>query len=60
MNDIQIFNNADFGQMRTIEVNGKTMFCGKDVATALGYKDTVKALSTHCKERGGGEMPYPY
>lgn len=52
MNDIQVFNNADFGQMRTVEINGKTMFCGKDVATALGYKDTTNALKSHCKKDG--------
>lgn len=52
MNDIQVFNNADFGQMRTIEINGKTMFCGKDVATALGYSNPRDALIKHCKEKG--------
>lgn len=51
-NSIQVFNNADFGQMRTIEINGKKMFCGKDVATALGYSNTNKALKDHCKIDG--------
>lgn len=51
-NSIQVFNNADFGQMRTVEINGKTMFCGKDVATALGYSNTNKALKDHCKTDG--------
>lgn len=48
-NSIQVFNNADFGQMRTIEINGKTMFCGKDVAIALGYSNPRDAISSHCK-----------
>lgn len=48
-NSIQVFKNADFGQMRTIEINGKTMFCGKDVASALGYKRERDAISSHCK-----------
>lgn len=44
MNEIKIFENTEFGSVRTIEENGKVMFCGKDIATALGYKDTVNAL----------------
>lgn len=50
MNEIEIFNNPDFGQIRTLETeSGRVLFCGKDVAAALGYKDTVNALKTHCK-----------
>lgn len=52
MNEIKIFENAEFGSVRTIEENGKVMFCGKDVAAALGYKDTVNTLKAHCKEDG--------
>ena len=50
MNDIQIFNNPDFGTVRTLEEeNGVIMFCGKDVAMALGYKSPKDAISAHCK-----------
>ena len=52
MTDLQIFENEQFGQIRTVEGDGKVMFCGKDVAAALGYKNTVDALKTHCKEDG--------
>ena len=52
MNQLQIFTNPDFGAIRTIAVDGKTMFCGSDVAKALGYKDTVNALKSHCKDDG--------
>lgn len=52
MTEIQIFNNTDFGEIRTLEENGQVLFCGKDIAMALGYKDTVNALKTHCKEDG--------
>lgn len=52
MNDIQIFNNAEFGEVRTTEVDGKIYFCGKDCATALGYTNTAKALGDHCREDG--------
>lgn len=49
MNELQIFNNPKFGQIRTIVENGKVLFCGSDVAKALGYKNPSKALSDHCK-----------
>lgn len=52
MNELKVFENAEFGSVRTVEVNGKVMFCGKDVATALGYKNTADALARHCKEDG--------
>ena len=49
MNEIKIFQNSRFGEIRTITEDGKTLFCGKDVAAALGYKDTVNALKQHCR-----------
>lgn len=49
MNELQIFNNEEFGQVRTVEIDGKPYFVGKDVALALGYKDTVNALKQHCR-----------
>ncbi len=49
MNELQIFNNPRFGEIRTITENDKTLFCGSDVAKALGYKNPSKALSDHCK-----------
>ncbi len=53
MNEMQIFNSAEFGAVRTLKTDdGKVLFCGADVAKALGYKDTVNALKAHCKENG--------
>lgn len=49
MTDIQKFTNEEFGTIRTVEQDGKVMFCGKDVATALGYSNTKDALAKHCK-----------
>lgn len=49
MNEVQIFENEEFGSVRTVEINGKPYFVGKDVAKALGYKDTVNALKQHCR-----------
>lgn len=49
MNEIQIFNNPDFGEVRTMEENGTVLFCGSDVAKALGYAKPQNAIATHCK-----------
>lgn len=49
MNELIIFNNPEFGQIRTIEEDGKVLFCGSDVAKALGYKRPKDAVSAHCK-----------
>lgn len=50
MNKIQIFNSSEFGTVRTLETtDGKVLFCGKDVATALKYASTANAISAHCK-----------
>ena len=47
MNNIQIFNSEEFGDIRTAQLNNETYFVGKDVATALGYADTFGALKKH-------------
>ncbi len=47
MNDLQIFNNEEFGQIRTVTINNEPWFVGKDVAISLGYKDTSDALKKH-------------
>ena len=49
MDNLLTFANEEFGNIRTIEENGKVYFCGKDVAKALGYQNTNKALGDHCK-----------
>lgn len=49
MNDLQIFNNEKFGEIRTITKDDKTYFAGSDVAKALGYAIPHKAVQTHCK-----------
>ena len=51
-NMVKTFVNKEFGSVRTIEENGRVMFCGKDVALALGYSDTNNAIKTHCKKDG--------
>ncbi len=49
MTELQIFENPAFGEVRTIEEDGKVLFCGKDVATILGYKRPADAITFHCK-----------
>lgn len=49
MNELQIFNNPEFGEVRTIIDDGAVLFCGSDVARALGYTNPSKALTDHCK-----------
>ena len=49
MNQLQIFNNPEFGQVRAIEKDGKTYFVGIDIARALGYSNPSKAVIQHCK-----------
>lgn len=49
MNELQIFNNPEFGQLRTfIEPDGTKLICGSDVAKALGYSRPKDAIKTHC------------
>lgn len=47
MNELQIFNNPEFGEIRIIEMDGEPWFVGKDVAEILGYANPSKALSDH-------------
>ena len=48
-NTIKTFVNEEFGSVRTIEENGKILFCGSDVAKALGYRRPKDAINAHCK-----------
>lgn len=48
-NMVKTFVNEEFGSVRTIEENGKILFCGSDVAKALGYRRPKDAINAHCK-----------
>ena len=50
MNELKIFKNEEFGEIRTVEIEGKPYFCGKDVAEVLGYAKPLNALATHIDE----------
>ena len=47
MNQIKIFENPEFGKVRTVEIDGKPYLAGKDVAEALGYANPQKAIRDH-------------
>ena len=49
MNNVQVFSNPDFGEIRTVTEGEAVLFCGNDVAKALGYSNIHDALSRHCK-----------
>ena len=50
MSELEIFNNEEFGQVRSVEVEGKPYFVAKDIAIALGYSDTSDAIKRHVEE----------
>ena len=47
MNEIKIFNHAEFGEIRAVSINNEPWFVGKDVAHVLGYQNPSKALADH-------------
>lgn len=54
MNELQLFNSPEFGQVRTVMVDGEPWFVGKDIAKALGYTNTRKALNDHVDDEDRG------
>jgi toxin-antitoxin system, toxin component, bro family len=57
VNELMIFNNPEFGKIRTVEVKGEPWFVGKDVAMALGYgegKSLANAVANHVDEEDKG------
>ena len=63
MNELQIFNNELFGEIRFVEVDGKPYAVANDIAKALGYKNPTDAVNTKCMnivkhevENSRGEM----
>lgn len=61
MNDLTTFSNPEFGQVRTVEINGTPWLVGKDVAIALGYKEPTKAVRDKVdpEDRGMSKMDTP-
>lgn len=61
MNEMQIFNNDEFGKMRSILIDNEPWFVGKDIALSLGYTNPQKAVRDHVdlEDRGVNEMDTP-
>lgn len=61
MNKLKVFNNPEFGKVRTVEINGEPWLVGKDVAAALGYQNPQRAIRDHVDEEDKGvtEMVTP-
>lgn len=57
MNEIQIFNSSEFGNVRTVTIDGEPWFVGKDVANALGYERATKAIQDHVDDDDKDEVP---
>lgn len=49
MNEVKLYEDERFGNIRILEENGKVLFCGKDIAEALGYSNPRDALNRHCR-----------
>ena len=62
MEELKVFENAEFGSVRTTTVNGEIMFVGKDVAEILGYSNPRDALAKRVddEDKGGSEMRHPW
>lgn len=58
-NELEIFKNEEFGQIRTLEVDGKPYFVASDIAKALGYKRPNDAISAHCRYTAKHSIPHP-
>ena len=54
MNNLTVFENPEFGSIRTVDLNGAPWLVGKDVAQALGYSDTAKAVRVHVDDEDKG------
>lgn len=59
MEEIRIFKNEQFGEIRTIEENGKVLFCGRDAVKALGYTNPHDAICRHCRWVVKRDLPHP-
>jgi anti-repressor protein len=59
LNNLQIFNNPEFGQVRTLDIGGKPYFVASDIAKALGYRNFQDAVIRHCRWVVKHDVPHP-
>ena len=54
MNDLKIFENSEFGSIRTLTIDNEPWFVGKDISDALGYKNSRQTLADHVDDEDKG------
>ena len=61
MNELKVFQNKEFGEVRSLIIGGEPWFVGKDVTNILGYKNGSRDINRHVDEedRGSTEMVPP-
>lgn len=59
MNELKIFSNEEFGQVRTVEIDDKPYFVATDIAKSLGYSNVTDAISRHCRWVVKHDIPHP-
>ena len=59
MNELKIFSNEEFGEIRTLDINGDPWFVGKEVAEMLGYSNTRDALLRHVDDEDKDTVVIP-
>lgn len=58
-NELEIFKNEEFGEIRTVIIDGEPWFVAKDIASILGYKDPKNTVKNRCKRGRVFEIPHP-
>lgn len=59
VNELEIFKNEEFGEVRTVILGNIPYFVAKDIALALGYKDPKNTIKNRCKKGRVSEIPTP-
>lgn len=59
ISSLQVFSNSEFGNIRTVAEGETVLFCGKDIAEALGYDQPHKAIERHCRYGMKRTVPHP-
>ena len=60
MNDLMIFKNEEFGEIRSFEINNEPYFIGKEIAKILGYQNGSRDVSRHVDEEDRAVVPIRY
>ena len=60
MQNLQIFRNEEFGEIRSLEINNKPYFVGNDIADVLGYKNGSRDINRHVDEEDRAIVPIRY